>query len=362
MNRRSVLIAFAALALCVVGYYAFRFVTYGQFVESTDDAYVKADTTAIAARVSGYVSKVLVADNQTVRKGDVLVAIDDADFKARVEQAQAAVASKKAVLDSMGAKLSLEERLIEAAEARVASAVADQKRASADLARAEDLRNSGSGSKQAYDAALAESRKADAAVESAKAALAAEREQFTVVESARAQNQADLDQAAAALKLAQIDLDHTLVRAPYDGVAGVRTVQDGQYVRAGAQLMAVVRLPDVYVLANFKETQAGEMRRGQPVAVEIDAFPGVVFRGRIDSFSPATGSEFSLLPPENATGNFTKVVQRLPVKVVLEPGEDTLGYLRPGMSAVVRVDTREEGDGTTAVLAPAPRPVEAAGR
>ncbi len=183
-----------------------------------------------------------------------------------------------------------------------------------------------------------------------------------MIESTRAQSQADYNSAVAALRLAQIDLEHTLVRAPFDGVVGVRTVQDGQYVRAGAQLMAVVRLPDVYVVANFKETQAGEMRRGQPVTIEIDAFPDVKFKGRIDSFSPATGSEFSLLPPENATGNFTKVVQRLPVKVVIDPDEEALAWLRPGMSAVVNVDTREEGESVSAVLAPAPRPVEAAGR
>jgi membrane fusion protein (multidrug efflux system) len=362
MSRRLILIAFAVIAASAVGYYAIRFVTYGQYVESTDDAYVKADTTAIAARVSGYVAKVLVADNQAVRQGDILVSIDDADFKARVEQAQGAADAKRSVLNAMASRVALEQRLIEAAAARVTSAVADQKRASADLARAEELRNTGSGSKQAYDSALADSRKADAAVASAQADLEAERGRLAVLETDRAQYQAELNAALAALRLAQIDLDHTLIRAPFDGVAGVRTVQDGQYVRAGAQLMAVVRLSDVYVVANFKETQAGEMRRGQPVSIEIDAFPGHAFRGHIDSFSPATGSEFSLLPPENATGNFTKVVQRLPVKVLLDKQAQGLTFLRPGMSAVVSVDTREEGDGASAVLAPAPRPVEAAGR
>jgi len=361
MNRRRILLVLAVIAAGIVGYYAVRFVTYGQYVESTDDAYVKADTTAIAARVSGYVAKVLVADNQAVRQGDILVSIDDTDFKARVDQAQGVADAKKAVLDAMASKLALEEKLIEAAGARVASALADQKRAAADLARAEELRNTGSGSKQAYDAALADSRKADAAVASAQADLEAERGRLAVLETDRAQYQADLNASLAALRLAQIDLDHTLVRAPFDGVAGVRTVQDGQYVRAGAQLMAVVRLPDVYVVANFKETQAGEMRRGQPVSVEIDAFPDFSFKGHIDSFSPATGSEFSLLPPENATGNFTKVVQRLPVKVLLDKADERLARLRPGMSAVVSVDTREEGEGAAAVLAPAPRPVEAAG-
>jgi len=360
--RRPALIAIAVLATGVIGYYTFSYLTHGRFIESTDDAYVKADTAAIAARVNGYVARVQVADNQTVQAGDVLVSIDDADFKARVDQAKAVTAAKQAVLDSLASKLQLETKLIEAAQAKVDSAIADQKRAAADLERARDLRASGSGSKQAYDQALADSRKADAAVDSAMAALAAEREQLAVIESTRAQSQADLDAARAAQRLAEIDLEHTVVRAPFAGVVGARTVQDGQYVRAGVQLMAVVKLPDVYVVANFKETQAGDMRRGQEATITVDAFPDLELTGTIDSFAPATGSEFSLLPPENATGNFTKIVQRLPVKVRVTGEAAALALLRPGMSVTVAVDTRDEGDGAASVLAPSPRPVEAATR
>lgn len=360
--RRPALIALAVIAVGVVGYYTFSYLTHGQFIESTDDAYVKADTAAIAARVSGYVAKVQVTDNQTVAAGDVLVSIDDADFKAQLDQAKAVTAAKQAVLDSIAAKLTLENKLIDAAQAKVDAAIADQKRAAADLSRARDLRASGSGSKQAYDQALADSQKADAAVDSAAAALAAEREQLTVIESTRAQSQADVDAARAAEKLAAIDLEHTLIRAPFAGVVGARTVQDGQYVRAGAQLMAVVKLPEVYVVANFKETQAGEMRRGQEATISVDAFPDLELTGTIDSFAPATGSEFSLLPPENATGNFTKIVQRLPVKVRVTGDAAALALLRPGMSVTVAVDTRGEGEGAASVLAPSPRPVEAATR
>lgn len=360
--RRPALIAFAVIAAGVAGYYGFSYVTHGQYIESTDDAYVKADTAAIAARVNGYVTKVLVADNQTVAAGDILVSIDDADFRARLDQAKAVTASRQAVLDSLASKLQLETKLIEAAQAKVDSALADQKRANADLERARDLRATGSGSRQSYDQAMADASKANAAVDSAMAALAAEREQLAVVESTRAQSQADLDAAKAAEKLTAIDLEHTLIRAPFDGVVGARTVQDGQYVRAGGQLMAVVQLPEVYVIANFKETQAGEMRRGQAVTLSVDAFPDMELSGKIDSFAPATGSEFSLLPPENATGNFTKIVQRLPVKVVVTGDAAALALLRPGMSVKVAVDTRDEGDGAAAVLAPAPRPVEAATR
>jgi len=360
--RRPALIAVALIAICAIGYYGFTYFTYGQFIESTDDAYVKADTAAIAARVNGYVAKVHVGDNQTVEAGDILVSIDDADFQARVDQAKAVTAAKQAGLDGIAVKLSLEGKLIDAAQARLDSALADQKRAAADLARARELRASGSGSKQALDQAQADSSKADAAVASAVAAFEAEREQLSVIESTRAQLQADLDAAKAAEKLSDIDLEHTLIRAPFAGVVGARSVQDGQYVRAGGQLMAVVKLPDVYVVANFKETQAGEMRRGQIVSVSVDAFPDMELSGKIDSFAPATGSEFSLLPPENATGNFTKIVQRLPVKVLVTGDAAALAMLRPGMSVTVAVDTRGEGEGAASVLAPAPRPVEAATR
>lgn len=359
--RRYALIALACVVVLAGGYYLVGYITHGRFIETTDDAYVKADTAAIAARVAGYVAKVHVRDNQSVKTGDVLVSIDDADFKASVAQAKAVSAAKTAALASADARLQLGLKLIEAAEAQVESAVADQKRAAGDLDRAKDLRATGSGSSQRYDSALADSRKADAAVASAMAALAAEREQLVVAETSRALAIADIDAANAALELAQLNLDHTLIRAPFDGVVGARSVQNGQYVRAGAQMMAVVQLSDVHVVANFKETQAGAMRRGQKVEIKVDAFPGVRLEGRIDSFSPATGSEFSLLPPENATGNFTKVVQRLPVKVVIDDEAGLATLLRPGMSVLVSVDVRGEGEGAASVLAPSPRPVEAAG-
>ncbi|BCW90661.1 Colistin resistance protein EmrA [Alphaproteobacteria bacterium SO-S41] len=359
--RRYALLTVAVIVACVAVYYGFTYFTHGQYIESTDDAYIKADTSAIAPRINGYVAKVLATDNQHVRTGDILVSIDDADFKAALDQAKAMAAAKAAALQGVEANLGLEAKLIEAKQAALNSALARQALATADLVRAKDLRASGSGSKQNYDAALAASQQADAAVQSAVADLAAERERLTVLESGKVQAQADLDAAKAAIKIAELNLSYTLVRAPFDGVVGAKTVQDGQYVRAGAQMMAVVRLPDVYVVANFKETQAGEMRRGQEVAVEVDAFPDLALKGKIDSFAPATGSEFSLLPPENATGNFTKIVQRLPVKVILEGDANALALLRPGMSVKVSVDTRGEGEGAAATMAPAPRPVEAAG-
>lgn len=358
-RRRIVLLASAGVALALIAWFGFRYLTHGQFIETTDDAYVKADTAMIAARVAGYVAKVHVSDNQRVHAGDVLVSIDDADYRAALDQAKAQVASKKAALESLLAKLTLQSKLIASAEAKLDSARAEQKLAAANLARAQELRDAGSGSKQAYDAALAAARQADAAVLVAEAALDGERGQLAVLEGNRAQNQADLDASLAAQKMAELNLSHTLVRAPFDGVVGARTAQDGQFVRAGAQMMAVVRLSDIYIVANFKETQAGDMRRGQPVSVSIDAFPDATLTGHIDSFAPATGSEFSLLPPENATGNFTKVVQRLPIKIVLDQGE-ALALLRPGMSAVVSVDLRGEGEGEQARLSPAPRPSETA--
>ena len=358
--RRTALIVVGLVVLTGALFFAFRYFTYGQYIVSTDDAYVKADTASIAARVSGYVAKVHVEDNQIVHAGDVLVSIDDADYRAALDQANAAAAAQRAALASAEAQNELQQKLMDAAQAKLDSALADQKRASEDLRRARELRESGSGSKQNYDSALADSRKADAAVASATADLAAARQHIVVAESGRAQALANLEAAEAAARSAQINLDHTAIRAPFDGVVGARTVQNGQFVRAGSQLMAVVKMSDVHVVANFKETQAGGMRRGQAVSIHVDAFPDIALHGRIDSFSPATGSEFSLLPPENATGNFTKIVQRLPVKVRLDANEGDTAYLRPGMSVVVSVDTRGEGDGAASVLAPAPRPTGAA--
>jgi len=198
-----------------------------------------------------------------------------------------------------------------------------------------------------------------AAVTRSRAALEAEHAQVGVLESSKVQAQAELQEAQAQLALAQSDLANAKILAPIAGVVGNRTVRTGQFVRAGAQVMAIVPLPLVYVVANFKETQIGHMQRGQPVQISIDALPGIDFAGRIDSFSPASGSLFSLLPPENATGNYTKIVQRIPVKILVQGDIAKIALLKPGMSAGVTIDTRDEGVAEAAPASPAPQKAEA---
>lgn len=355
LRARLIPLAILIGAVAVLGFgldWFFR----GRFIETTDDAYVKSDIAAIAARVNGYVASIHTAENQWVRAGDVILRLDDADFAARVRQAEAALDARRAILASVTARVELEGALIDSARAKVESATADARRAASDLARYADLRDQGATSAQRYEQALAENRKAEAALDAATASLKAEEDQLAIIETQRVQAEAEIAQAQATLDLARLDLAHTTIRAPMDGVIANRSAEPGQYVRAGTTLIAIVPLPQVYVIANFKETQVAEMRRGQRVEIEIDAFPGEVLTGRVVSFAPATGSEFSLLPPENATGNFTKIVQRVPVRIEIDGAPELMPLLRPGLSVTVGVDTADEGDGPDARLAAAPRP------
>lgn len=352
--KRLVLSGIGLAVLAAAAWYGYGYMVHGRFIEATDDAYVRADMAPVAARIAGYVEAVPAAENQQVKAGDVLVTIEGGDFDTKVAQAEAQIAAKQAAIDAVAARLELEAQLIGAAEGRVAAARADVAQTAADLKRARELKDNGTGTQARLDAAIAAAAKAQAALESALAALAAEKEQVSVLETQRAQAVADKAQAEAAARQAALDKEHTTLRAPFDGVVANRAAEPGQYVRAGQQLMTIVPLPNVYVVANFKETQAGEMRRGQKVTVTVDAFPDKSFAGTIDSFAPATGSEFALIPPENATGNFTKIVQRLPVKILLQADEN-LTLLRPGMSVTAEIDVRDEGLGEAARLGALPR-------
>jgi membrane fusion protein (multidrug efflux system) len=312
-----------------------------RFEVSTDDAYVQADIAAIAPKLAGYVEKIAVEDNQRVKAGDILLTLNTSDIKPKVEQAAALVEARKAAVENTDAKLKLQRSVIHQADASLASAKADAERTRKDIARYRRLAAQGYVSKQRLEIARADTAKADAATERARAALEAERAQVPVIESSRAQAAADLKQAEAQLALAQADLDNATLRAPFDGIIGNRTVQTGQYVRAGVQAMVVVPLPAVYVVANFKETQIGGMSVGQPARISVDALPDVDLTGRIESFAPASGALFSLLPPENATGNFTKIVQRIPVRIRVEGEPEVIARLRAGMSVGVTVDVRD---------------------
>ncbi len=315
-----------------------------RFVESTDDAYVQADISPISPKVEGYVREVRVTDNEPVKQGDVLVVIDDRDFAAKFDQARAHRDSQRAALAMLETRRVWQKAVIDQAAASVASAEAELQRAELELVRQRNLAKVDVASRQKFEAADADEHKAVAGLTRARAVLTAARDQLAVLEAEKRQDEARLEQAEAELKLARNDLDDTVIRAPVDGVVGNKGVQIGQFVRPGTLLLAIVPLPRVYVVANFKETQLALMRPGQPVSLTFDALPGRTLRGFIESFAPASGALFSLLPPENATGNFTKIVQRVPVRIALAPDETLRAQLRPGLSAVVEVDTRAGAD------------------
>lgn len=339
--RKYVLPAIGMAAGLAALYALVMWLTVWRFEISTEDAYVQADIAAIAPKLAGYVASIKVTDNQRVRAGDVLLELDKSDIQPRVDQAIGLVEARKAAVANIDAKLGLQQAVIRQASASVAGANADAERNRRDIVRYRDLAKRGFVSQQRLELARADTGKANAEIEKSRAALDAERHQIPVMESSRAQAVAELKQAEAQLALAQADLNNATLRAPFDGVVGNRTAQQGQFLRAGVQVMAVVPLPAVYVVANFKETQIGGMAPGQVVHVSIDALPDLDLTGRIESFAPASGALFSLLPPENATGNFTKIVQRIPVRIRLEGKPAQFALLRAGMSVGVTVDLRE---------------------
>jgi len=314
-----------------------------RFLQSTDDAYVQSDISLISPKVEGYIKKVKVTDNQEVAEGAVLFVIDDRDFKAKAAQAEAAVATSEATIATYENRLKLQQAMIEQATASVASAEADLARVQQDYKRYSTLMSTDFASRQRFEQAQADARKGEAAVAKSRAGLAAEQNQLAVLRSQQREEQAKLQQGRANLQLAQNDLENTVIRAPVSGVAGNRAGQVGQYVKPGTQLLSLVPLSRVYVTANFKETQLTHIRPGQLAEVSVDAYPDMTLDGRVESFAPASGAQFSLLPPDNATGNFTKIVQRVPVRIALPEKGPLFGLLRPGLSVTVRIDTRDTG-------------------
>ena len=328
-----------------------------RFRQSTDDAYVQSDVSVISPKIEGYLKKVKVVDNQQVAEGAVLFVIDDRDFKAKVAQAEAVVATGEASIATYDSRLKLQQAMIDQAAAVVQSAEADLARMQQDYKRYSTLMTSDFASRQRFEQAEADARKAEAALAKSHAALAGEQSQLAVLRSQQHEEEAKLQQARANLWLAKNDLDNTVIRAPISGVAGNRAGQVGQYVKAGTQLLSLVPLTQLYVTANFKETQLTRMRPGQIAEVSVDAYPDQILQGRVESFAPGSGAQFSLLPPDNATGNFTKIVQRVPVRVALPANDALNGLLRPGLSVTVTVDTRQgDGDGIGAGQAAAALP------
>ncbi|HEY0503063.1 MAG TPA: HlyD family secretion protein [Lysobacter sp.] len=302
----------------------------------TDNAYVRGDITQIAPKVSGHVTEVMVRDNQPVHAGDVLFRIDDRDYRARLAQSKAALAARTAAVGNLDAQLQLQRAVVHQAEAAVREAVVDEGRSGRDAVRARELASQQLIAASQFDQLASSAQAASARVSEMQAGLLAARQRIDVLESQRPQLQADIESARAAVTLAALDVESTVVRAPAEGRVSERSARPGQYVKAGTTLIALVP-PRLWVVANFKETQLERMRTGAAVDVRIDAVPETVFHGEVESLSPASGAQFALLPPDNATGNFTRVVQRVPVRIALVDGPARLEGLRPGMSATVRV-------------------------
>ncbi|WP_028632411.1 HlyD family secretion protein [Pseudomonas parafulva] len=352
-SRRLMSMTAGAVGLLATLAFTFYWVTTGRYLESTDDAYVRADWVALSPRVAGHVAKVQVNDDQPVKAGDVLVRLQARDYRARLGSAMAAVAEAKAAVTAARAhqqvaaeRINQQQQAVLQAEAAVRSARAERQRSQLDLQRYRGLVRDEAATLQRLESASAQASQALATEQGAEAAWREQRAQQRVAKALAAQADATLEQRQAALararaeqQLAELDEQDTVIRAPIDGVVGQRRARAGQYVVPGQPLLAVVPLQQAYVVANYKETQLTRMRPGQAVRIQVDGFAGKPLQGHVASFSPASGNVFALLPSDNATGNFTKIVQRFPVRILLD--SPLHGPLRPGMSVVATVDTRD---------------------
>jgi membrane fusion protein, multidrug efflux system len=339
--RKAGLFGAALLVGAAATWYGHNWWTVGRFIESTDDSYVGGDVTTMASKVSGYISEVLVTDNQFVKAGDLLIRLDDRDYRAAVARADAVVAGQQATLANLEATRRLQSAIIRQATAGIAAANAEIIRARDDQVRFETLSRTAAASIQAFQKADADYKQAIAGGEKANAILEAAQQQLAVIDTQKLQVRAALDAALADLATARLNLGYTELRAPFDGVIGNRSARAGAYTGVGTQLIAIVPASGLWVDANFKENQLARMHAGQEATIQADVLPDVTFKGHVASLAPATGAQFSVLPPENATGNFTKIVQRVPVRILLDGDASKLGRLRPGLSVVASVDLRD---------------------
>ncbi len=337
LRRRVVL---ATVVLAAIAWYGYHWWTVGRFIESTDDAYVGGDITVIAPKVAGFIAEVAVTDNQAVHAGDLLVRIDDRDYRAALARAVAAVAGQQATLANLEATYRLQQAIIAQAQAGIAAADAETLRARYDQERYRQLSANAAASVQAFQKADADYKQALAAGERTRAAFDAAQRQLDVIDTQKQQANAALAAAVADRDTAQLNLGYTELRAPIDGTIGNRSARAGAFATVGTQLLSMVPARGLWVDANFKENQLAHMRPGLAATIEADVLPGETFSGHILSLAPATGAQFSVLPPENATGNFTKIVQRVPVRIALDGDASVLGRLRPGLSVTADVDQR----------------------
>ena len=327
--------------IAAAGFWGYGWWTRGRFVVSTDDAYVGAVVSTISSRVSGHVIAVAVVNNQSVKAGDRLATIDDGDYRLAVESAARRIETQSASVARIGSQIDQQAAVIEQARAQIMAADADALRADGDFDRAQALAAADFNSRAKLDQARADRDRTKAVVMSAHAGLAAAEAGLGVLKAQKTELERGKDELETALARAKRDLAFTNVTAPFDGVVGNKAVQFGQLVQPGVRLLALVALDSVYVDANFKETQLERLKPGMKAQIRADAFPGHVIEGQIESVSPATGAQFSLLPPENATGNFTKVVQRVPVRISLPESVRREDLLRPGLSVTVEIDTAQ---------------------
>jgi len=338
--RRWLLLGAAGIVGIALAGWLIQYVLVGQYFISTDDAYVAADSSLIAAKVSGYVTAVAVREDQPVHAGDLLATIDPRDYQTALDAARAdALAAQAAIADDQ-AGLALQQAKIAAAQAALDGDKARLAFAGQNQRRYEKLSNTGASPIQSSDQANTDLATARASLAADDANLLGANREVDVLNAELAQANASLAQSQARAQQAALDLGHTEIRAPVDGIVGDKTVAVGDYLQTGTEIMAVVPLGQVYLIANYKETQITNIAAGQHVTLSVDAYPGLKVTGTVDSIAPASGQEFALLPPDNATGNFTKIVQRVPVKIDLDLTPDIIGKLRPGMSVEPSIDTR----------------------
>ena len=354
-RRRLTVGALLVAILGGAGWYGYHWLTVGRFTVWTDDAYVQAYNATLAAKVAGYITDVRVTDNMRVRAGDIIATIDDGDYRLAVDSARSKVATQQATITRIGHQIAAQQAAVEQAKTQLVSAKAGATRMQLELERQDMLVTRQASSRQQQEQAQANRDQAAAAVDGAQAAINSAAATVDVLKGQEQEAISTLDELKATLAKAERDLSFTVIRAPLDGVIGNRAVQAGDYVQTGQRLASLVPLDAVYINANFKETQLARLRPGQTVSITVDALPEHVIEGTVESFSPASGAVFSLLPPDNATGNFTKIVQRLPVRIKVPAAIAQEGVLRPGMSVVVSVNTKKS---TASADSGAPAPLQ----
>jgi membrane fusion protein (multidrug efflux system) len=338
--KQAALVALAAIATIGIAKFGYDWWTVGRFTQTTDDAYVGGDVTVIAPKVAGFISQLAVTDNQQVHAGDLLLKLDDRDYRAALAKAEASVALQKAALVNLDATRNLQDAIVAQAQAGIAATDAEIMRTHDDQVRAKSLLAGGVESTQEFQQADADYKTALANGDKARAAFTAAQRQLEVIATQKQQAQAALDSAIAERDLAQLNLSYTELRAPMDGIVGNRSAQVGAYATVGSQLISLVPARGLWIDANFKEDQLAGMHAGSPATVQIDLLGGKKFHGHVVSIAPATGAQFSVLPAENATGNFTKIVQRVAVRILLDDENAALGALRPGLSVTAKVNTK----------------------